>query len=163
MTQPNLPLQFSAEQKSRCCVLISMGCSRETACKYLGLSATDLRRELQLDWEFRAQLLRAEATPEFNHMRNLHQAAKDEKNWRASVLVARKTVARTVCATRAGRDFCSTAWRGDRRVDRRDCRWSRTSGGPSTIARTSTAACPESARRIEQRSTVVSQPMYAKK
>ena len=40
---------------------------------------------MQLDVGFRKQLLRAEATPEFNHMRNLYNAAKDEKHWRASV------------------------------------------------------------------------------
>ncbi len=37
------------------------------------------------DSDFAAQLKRAEATPEMAHMRNLHNAAKEEKNWRVSV------------------------------------------------------------------------------
>ncbi len=65
--------------------MISMGCDRETACNYLGKTAVELRAELQRDNAFRRQLLRAEATPEFSHTRNLYNAAKDEKHWRASV------------------------------------------------------------------------------
>ena len=65
--------------------MISMGCDRETACNYLGKTAVELHAELQCDNAFRRQLLRAEATPEFSHMRNLYNAAKDEKHWRASV------------------------------------------------------------------------------
>ncbi|MEM8944125.1 MAG: hypothetical protein AAGD11_03000 [Planctomycetota bacterium] len=45
----------------------------------------ELRRLMQSDEEFYRRLLRAEATPEFNHMRNVYNAAKDEKHWRASV------------------------------------------------------------------------------
>jgi len=77
--------QFSEEHKRECCLMISMGCDRETACNYLGKSAEQLRQQLQQDPEFRKRILRAEATPEFNHMKNLFSAAKEEKNWRASV------------------------------------------------------------------------------
>lgn len=65
--------------------MISIGCDRETACNYLNMTASELRDELQQDAVFRKRILRAEATPEFNHMRNLFNAAKEEKNWRASV------------------------------------------------------------------------------
>jgi hypothetical protein len=37
------------------------------------------------DAEFAAAVCRSEAGAELNHMRNIQQAAKDEKNWRASV------------------------------------------------------------------------------
>ena len=76
---------FTDEQKRECCLMLSIGCDRETACNYLGVTAEELREELTLDVDFRKQILRAEATPEFNHMRNLYNAAKDEKHWRASV------------------------------------------------------------------------------
>lgn len=76
---------FTDEQKRECCLMVSIGCDRETACNYLGKTAEELRLEMRSDAEFRRQLLRAEATPEFNHMRNLYQAAKDAKHWRASV------------------------------------------------------------------------------
>lgn len=84
----DLPIEFppiTAEQKSEFCLIVSIGCDRETACKLLNCSPAQLQGELQQDAEFSAKLLRAEATAELNHMRNLHNAAKDEKNWRVSV------------------------------------------------------------------------------
>ncbi len=77
--------QFSQQQKRDFCLMISVGCDRETACKYWGWTAADLHRVLDDDHEFARQLLRAEGTAEFAHMRNLHNAAKEEKNWRVSV------------------------------------------------------------------------------
>lgn len=85
MASSEKPNRFSDDQKRECCLMISIGCDRETACNYLGKTAEELRGALRLDEVFRRQLLRAEATPEFNHMRNLYNAAKDEKHWRASV------------------------------------------------------------------------------
>lgn len=76
---------FTDDEKRECCLMISIGCDRETACNYLGKTAEQLRAELRDCPEFFKELLRAEATPEFNHMRNLYNAAKEEKNWRASV------------------------------------------------------------------------------
>lgn len=73
------------DQKRETCLIVSIGCDRETACKYLGCSLSQLRREMKQDRTFAERLLRAEATPELAHMRNLHSATKDEKNWRASV------------------------------------------------------------------------------
>ena len=85
MTFTEQPFQFDDEQKREFCLMISIGCDRETACKFLGCQPAELHRELEQDAEFHKQLLKAEATPEFSHMRNLHNAAKDEKHWRASV------------------------------------------------------------------------------
>ena len=85
VTYPKNAVEFTDELKRECCLMISMGCDRETACNYLGKTAAELRAELQRDGAFCRQLLRAEATPEFSHMRNLYNAARDEKNWRASV------------------------------------------------------------------------------
>ncbi|MCG8451383.1 MAG: hypothetical protein MI725_17595, partial [Pirellulales bacterium] len=85
MTLPAEHSQFSDKQKQEFCLMISIGCDRETACKYLSWRPDQLRRALEQDPEFAKQLLKAEATPEFSHMRNLHNAAKDEKNWRVSV------------------------------------------------------------------------------
>ena len=85
MTVNEETIQFDDEQKREFCLMISIGCDRETAGKFLGWKPADLHRELEQDAEFHKQLLKAEATPEFSHMRNLHNAAKDEKHWRASV------------------------------------------------------------------------------
>ncbi len=76
---------FTEEKKREFCLMISIGCDQETAGKYLGCTPRKLQEALKLDSQFARQLARAEATPEFNHMRNLHNAAKDEKHWRVSV------------------------------------------------------------------------------
>ena len=73
------------EQKREICLIVSIGCDRLAACKYLGYSLAQLRRELKRDEKFAEQLRRAEAAPELAHMRNLQNASRDEKNWRASV------------------------------------------------------------------------------
>ena len=72
-------------QKSEFCSIVRFGCDRVTAGKYLGCSMQQLRSTLQHDPQFAKQLARAEATPELMHMRNLQNAAKDEKHWRASI------------------------------------------------------------------------------
>ena len=61
------------------------GCDRTTARGLVGVSAGRLRRQLDHDARFARNLRRAEAAVEVHHMRNIYQAAKDEKNWRASV------------------------------------------------------------------------------
>jgi len=66
-------------------MIVLIGCDRETASKYLGCTLGQLQGALRQDPQFAKQLARAEATPEFIHMRNLHNAAKDEKHWRVSV------------------------------------------------------------------------------
>lgn len=84
MTTPNSTLLDPQQQRQFCSVL-QMGCDRETACHFLGISAGQLHHALLHDAPFLTQVLRAEASPEFNHMRNIYNAGKDEKHWRASV------------------------------------------------------------------------------
>ena len=67
------------------CTIVSLGCSQETACKYLGWSGARFRHELINNPVFSEKLRRAEASPEINHMRNVRNAAQDEKHWRSSV------------------------------------------------------------------------------
>ncbi len=78
-------MSFSEEEKRDCCLMISIGCDRQTACHYLGKTAQQLRQQLEDDGDFHTRILKAEANPEFKHMRNLHEAAKEQKNWRVSV------------------------------------------------------------------------------
>jgi len=73
------------DQKREFCLIVLIGCDRETASNYLGCTLRQLQGALKRDPKFAKQLARAEATPEFIHMRNLHNAAKDEKHWRVSV------------------------------------------------------------------------------
>jgi len=73
------------DQKREFCLILLIGCDHETASNYLGCTLGQLQNALKQDPQFAKQLARAEATPEFIHMRNLHNAAKDEKHWRVSV------------------------------------------------------------------------------
>jgi len=65
--------------------MLMMGCDRETAGNYLGFTLLQLRDEVKREPEFLQQVLRAEAAAEFHQIRNLHEATKDSKQWRASV------------------------------------------------------------------------------
>jgi hypothetical protein len=76
---------LSPQQKRELCLILQLGCDRTTAQNYLGLAPSQLRDELVADPAFAQQLQRAEAAVEVQHMRNIYEAAKDEKNWRTSV------------------------------------------------------------------------------
>jgi len=73
------------EQKGQVCGILSVGCTRETAADFVGCSLGDIGQAMQQDSTFAANILRTEAGSELSHMRNVQQAAKEAKNWRASV------------------------------------------------------------------------------
>jgi hypothetical protein len=73
------------EQKGRICGILSVGCDRQTAADFIGCSLTDIRRSMQHDSQFFADVRRAEAEVELKHMRNVQETARDKKDWRASV------------------------------------------------------------------------------
>ena len=77
------PLSDAQRQELRSILLI--GCDRTTARNFLGLAPAELREALAGDDGLAELVARAEAAAELHHMRNVHGAAKDEKNWRASV------------------------------------------------------------------------------
>ncbi len=73
-----------AEEKATLRAMAAMGCDREMAAKAVGWTISQLRQVLRDDPEFAQALLRAEGQAEFQRMRNLHSATKDDKNWRAA-------------------------------------------------------------------------------
>lgn len=73
------------EQKREALLILSVGCDRETAARYVGCPLASLVDAAAGDAEFQANLHRAEAATELAHMRNVQQAAQDQKHWRASV------------------------------------------------------------------------------
>jgi hypothetical protein len=77
--------ELTDEQKGQVCGILSVGCDRQTAANFVGCSLAGIRRTMQQDAMFAADICRAEAGAELNHMRNIQKAAKDEKHWRASV------------------------------------------------------------------------------
>ncbi|TWT46500.1 hypothetical protein [Botrimarina hoheduenensis] len=73
------------QQKREASLVLSVGCDRETAAKYVGCTIEDLLDLARQDERFAATLRRSEAGVELAHMRNIQQAARDERHWRASV------------------------------------------------------------------------------
>ncbi len=76
---------LSDEQKREAVLIASVGCDRETIAKYVGCGRDELDTALLLDRAFGCELRRAEAACELAHMRNLQQAGRDVRQWRASV------------------------------------------------------------------------------
>jgi hypothetical protein len=85
MTCEPIPVQLTEEQKGQACGVVSVGCDWQTAANIIGCSLVDFRRAMRQDAEFAARIRRAGAGCELSHMRNIHQAGQDSKNWRASV------------------------------------------------------------------------------
>ncbi len=81
----NETLPLDEDQKREFCTLLVLGCDRETACKYVGCSLDELREAVNCDADFGKRLLRAEATAELRHMRNVHTITENPKEWRASI------------------------------------------------------------------------------
>ena len=76
---------LTEEQKREALLILSVGCDEETAARYVGCSPEALAREAAADSRFATDRGRAQAATELSHMRNVQQAARDEKHWRASV------------------------------------------------------------------------------
>lgn len=86
-----------------------IGCDRDTASKYLGFTAPQIESLLQSDGEFMRQALKAEGAAELHQMKNLHDATKDSKQWRASVWwLERRAPARF--ARRAANAITASEW-----------------------------------------------------
>ncbi|HEX5471558.1 MAG TPA: hypothetical protein VFW73_06710 [Lacipirellulaceae bacterium] len=76
---------LSDEQKGQICGILSVGCDRETAANFVGCPIATIGRLMQQDPKFATNIRRTEAGTELAHMRNVQEAAKEAKNWRASV------------------------------------------------------------------------------
>jgi hypothetical protein len=85
MTCNLIPLHLTDEQKGRICGVLSVGCDWTTGAHIVGCSLADIRRAMQHDPQFSTSVRRSEAHAELSHMRTIQEAAKDAKNWRASV------------------------------------------------------------------------------
>jgi hypothetical protein len=77
--------QLTNDQKANICGILSVGCDRETAANFVGCTTADIGRTMRQDPAFAANVHRTEAGCELGHMRTVKEAAKEPKNWRASV------------------------------------------------------------------------------
>ena len=73
------------EQKSSATMIATVGCDRESAAKYVGCTIEEFDEAVLRDRDFARELHKAEAGCELAHMRNIQQAAKEDRHWRASV------------------------------------------------------------------------------
>lgn len=64
--------------------IVSVGCSRRTAARYLGCSPSTIRREAQRDRAFGEELTKAESKAQILFMQNILAAARKEQYWRAA-------------------------------------------------------------------------------
>lgn len=76
--------RLTDQQKGHIYACVSVGCDRAAACKVARCTMRQLRNELEQDTEFSEELLRLEGATELHRMRTLHNAAKEEKHWRAA-------------------------------------------------------------------------------
>ncbi|MBR5161448.1 MAG: hypothetical protein IKW80_07440 [Thermoguttaceae bacterium] len=73
-------------------MLLSVGCSRRTAARYVNCTQKAIDELAQANPDFAEKLRKAEANLEIESIKNMFNAAKQEKNWRASAwLLERKS------------------------------------------------------------------------
>ena len=74
-------------KKREIIAILSVGCSRRTAARYVNCDVKTIKNTADRDADFAAQLCRAENQQEFTYLKQLQQAAKKDKYWRAAAWV----------------------------------------------------------------------------
>jgi hypothetical protein len=85
MTSHLVPLRLTPEQEGKVFGVLSVGCDRETAANIVGCTTSEIANAMRDSPEFAKSVRQTEAMVEMAHMRTVHEAAKDPKNWKASV------------------------------------------------------------------------------
>jgi len=67
--------------------ILSVGCSRRTAARYVGCAVSTIQNTADRDGGFAEKLRRAEHQHEWTYLRNIQQAAKKPQYWRAAAWV----------------------------------------------------------------------------
>jgi hypothetical protein len=71
-------------KKREILAILTVGCSRRTAARYVGCAADTIVNTAQRDPAFAEQLARAEHNAEIGYIKNIQKAAKKEQYWRAA-------------------------------------------------------------------------------
>ncbi|MBC7351803.1 MAG: helix-turn-helix domain-containing protein [Thermogutta sp.] len=71
-------------RKREILAILSVGCSRRTAARYVGCSPSTIRRTAERDPEFAEALRKAETKAQILFMKNIAAAARKEQYWRAA-------------------------------------------------------------------------------
>ncbi len=80
----NRPFALDEGKKREIVAILSMGCSRRAAAKYVGCAPATIVNTARREPEFAAQLEQAESKAEIGLMKNIHKAAGREQYWRAA-------------------------------------------------------------------------------
>jgi hypothetical protein len=64
--------------------IVSVGCSRRTAARYVGCSVSTIQNTAERDEKFADKLLQAESKAVVKLMKNINEAAKKAQYWRAA-------------------------------------------------------------------------------
>jgi hypothetical protein len=83
------PRKLDEVKQREICALISVGCDRRSAARYVGCTAETIRLTAKRDRQFAERLDQAEMRHKFQQLQNIHQAGKT--SWRAAAwLLERK-------------------------------------------------------------------------
>ena len=75
------------KQKDAVIAIITVGCTRYTAARYVGCQPADITREIGRNREFAQQVAKAEEAAEVFYLQQIKAAAKKEQYWRAAAWV----------------------------------------------------------------------------
>jgi hypothetical protein len=71
-------------KRSEVLAIIAMGCSRRTAARYMGCAVSTIQNTADRNRDFAKRLGRAEKQSELSFLKCIHNAAQQEKYWRAA-------------------------------------------------------------------------------
>ena len=84
--------------------ILTVGCSRRAAAKYVGCAPATIANTAARDPEFAEQLRQAESKAEVGYLKNIRKAAKKEQYWRAAAWALERKYPERVRPPRPRRD-----------------------------------------------------------
>lgn len=85
MAKTSPPL--TKKQKDEILAIITVGCSRKVAARYVGCTPLFIRKTAQQDAAFASQLQHAEEQAEITSMKSINAAARQERYWKAAAWI----------------------------------------------------------------------------
>jgi hypothetical protein len=84
VTKPGRPPVLDEIKQREILAILSVGCSRRTAARYVGCAPTTIQNTADRDPKFAEKLRHAENQAELTWLKNINTAAKKEQYWRAA-------------------------------------------------------------------------------
>jgi len=84
MSKRGRPPVLDHVKKREILAILTVGCSRRTAARYVGCAAATIQNTADRDPEFAQQLHHANHAAEIEYVKNIKKAAKKEQYWRAA-------------------------------------------------------------------------------